>query len=526
MQIQVNSYRGIRPCDPGGRNGLPNPERGWRLETLIAEAPGAMRDTGVHGHAHHLDGRISPGFNDHWWILDAQRYPAFGLKVIQTYCYLDEFVGRKISDAKLHLLQQSLDRLRVRGYKALLRFAYEKKGGMTRGPDLRDILRHLDQLAPVIRANADVIYVMQAGFVGAFGEWHSSARGIEKDHAALGVIMEKILDVLPPDRMTQLRVPKYKRWALEHPAFGAFREVTAATAHSAQPHARIGYNNDGFLAAHTCGGTWPEPPHYSNPGNPEFDYLTRESPYVAVDGELYWHDERGAADGRRAIERLRLHHYGTFSLWHGYSGRVGGKYSIDHWMQDPLTADFVREQRLPCADGYFEDAQGRESPRTVFEYITDHLGYRFELQRSELPVRLRRDEPVRGGLALVNRGFSAPHNPRPVVLVLVDAGGRAHAIPVPEADPRAWQPFRPGDPMFRPLQHRLKIKAPLPKTVAPGWYQWGLWLPDAAARLRLDPRYAVRLANRDIPWWTDDRGQYGVNILGTLEVLPARRKRS
>ncbi len=166
MKIQTNSYHGIRPCDPGGRNGLPNPERGWRLETLIAEPPGSLRDTGVHGHAHHLEGRIHPGFNDHWWELDARRYTAFGMKVIQTYCYLDEFIGRKISTAKLALLQQSLSRLRARGFKTLLRFAYEKSGKMTRGPTLQDILRHLDQLAPVIRANADIIYVMQAGSSG------------------------------------------------------------------------------------------------------------------------------------------------------------------------------------------------------------------------------------------------------------------------------------------------------------------------------------------------------------------------
>lgn len=30
-------YRGIRPTDPGGRQGLRNPERGWRIETVIAE---------------------------------------------------------------------------------------------------------------------------------------------------------------------------------------------------------------------------------------------------------------------------------------------------------------------------------------------------------------------------------------------------------------------------------------------------------------------------------------------------------
>jgi hypothetical protein len=32
-------FHGIRPTDPGGRVGLCNPERGFRIETLIAEPP-------------------------------------------------------------------------------------------------------------------------------------------------------------------------------------------------------------------------------------------------------------------------------------------------------------------------------------------------------------------------------------------------------------------------------------------------------------------------------------------------------
>jgi len=36
----------------------------------------------------------------------------------------------------------------------------------------------------------------------------------------------------------------------------------------------------------------------------------------------------------------------------------------------------------------------------------------------------------------------------------------------------------------------------------------------------MDPRYAIRVANRDAPWWTDGAGRYGINILGRIEVAP------
>ncbi|HEX2999582.1 MAG TPA: DUF4874 domain-containing protein, partial [Armatimonadota bacterium] len=213
---QAPRYHGIRPMDPGGRDGLRNPERGLRIETLIAEPQGAK----VWGPAAHLRGKVSPGYSDDWWIRDAGHYEAQGLTLVQAYCYLDSYRNGPIPPEKLALLQKSLDAMRRNGHKALLRFAYERDTERLAGPELKTILAHMDQLAPIIRKNTDVIYVLQAGFIGAWGEWHSSAHELEKDHAALAAVTAKLLKILPPERMTQVRVPKYKRWILSEPVLG------------------------------------------------------------------------------------------------------------------------------------------------------------------------------------------------------------------------------------------------------------------------------------------------------------------
>lgn len=508
------SFHGIRPTDPGGHYGLRNPERGLRIETLIAEAPGAD----IWGPAHHLKGKLTRGYSDAWWLLDAQRYGPFGLTLAQTYCYLDQFMDRPISEEKLQYLQRSLDNLRNAGLKAVLRFAYEKEMGQAAGPNLETIVGHIDQLAPIIRENADVIYVMQAGFVGAWGEWHSSAQKLEADHAALAAIVAKVLDALPANRMTQVRVPKYKRWVLSEPALDAFRALDAESAFSGGPAARIGFNNDGFLAGKTCGGTWPEAPHFSNPGNPEFDYMTQESPYVPVDGELFWADQGGKVDGLRAAVRMRLHHYSSFSLAHSYSEREGKPFSIDDWMKMPLSVEQVRGAKLPVSDGYFEDREGKAVGRPQFEYIRDHLGYRVELQRARFPRTATAGEAFPVEVELINRGFSVMHNPRPVWLVLIDASGRVAAVKQTDADPRRWQPYEPGDVEFAPLTYTISSVLDVDPAFEPGSYMVGLWLPDAAERIRTDARYAVRVANRDVPWWTGPSGEYGVNILGNMDI--------
>lgn len=511
-------YSGIRPDDPGGRNGLRNPERGWRLETIIAEPADPSAEPSIHGAAAHLEGRMFPVYNDHMWELDAARYEPFGLTMAQTYCYITEFSECRISDAKIALLEKSLARIRKRGLKTMLRFAYENGRESLVGPTLDRILGHLDQLAPVIQANSDVICVMQAGFVGAWGEWHSSKHQIEKDRANLARLMEKILDVLPKDRMTQVRSPRYKRWVIGHEEVEGMPIVDATTAHSGSPLARIGFHNDGFLAGDTCGGTFRDPPFFSNPGNPEFDYTTRESPYVAADGELFWRDHAGHIDGFKAMLRMRLHHYGTFSIWHSHSGREGKPYSIDNWMRQRVTAEQIATARLPQDDGYFTDSTGAPVERTAFEYITDHLGYRLELQQAKFTEALRAGGRFSLEVELINRGFAVPHNPRPVIAVLIDWEGRVAELPFDGVRPCEWQPFDPGDETFAPMTHPFSLVVDLPDGVEPGWYQLGLWLPDAATSIRLDPRYAVRMANRDVPWWIDYEGKYGVNIIGVVEV--------
>ena len=359
---------------------------------------------------------------------------------------------------------------------------------------------------------------MQAGFIGPWGEWHTHGTSDEAVKADCANAVQKLLEVLPANLSTQVRVPFYKRWVLTRSRAGELPALTGETAHTDTPAARIGVHNDGFLAGPTDGGTWPEAPHFGSPGNPEYDILTRESAYVPVDGELFWADHSGEVDGLEAIVALRRHHYSSFSIAHSHSAMEGKPYSFDKWMVTPLTRGEVEGAKLPLSDGYFTDIYGNEAARTQFEYIRDHLGYRIELARAEFPERAARGRNFALELSLVNRGFSTIHNLRPVEFLLIDPLENVVELGRAEADPRAWQPYAPGDPDFAPLTHRVSFSAELGGAVAPGWYKLALWLPDPSEKLRRNPCFAIRTANRDTPWWTDSDGQYGANVLGIVHV--------
>ncbi|NOX67146.1 MAG: DUF4832 domain-containing protein [Chlorobi bacterium] len=513
-KILTIKYHGIRPDDPGGRSGLRNPERGFRHESFVGLPPG----DNMWGIGDYLKGRATSGFSDDWFLMNARRYEADGITLLQAYCYLTDYYDKPISEEKLALLQRSLNRVREAGLKVLLRFVYEKSMKREQGPTIETILKHIDQLAPIIQHNKDIIYVLQAGFVGAWGEWHSSANYLEEDHFGLAAIIAKELEVLPKDRMIQLRVmPKYKRWVLEDPVINSSVILDSANAFTGVPAARLGFADDGFLANKSDGGTWTEPPFYANPGNPEFDIVTKESPYMAVDGELFWSDQGGKIDGLRAASRLRLHHFTSFSITHSYSGYEGKRYSIDRWMETPLAEEEVRNENLPISDGYFRNYEGKPVERTEFEYIRDHLGYRIELQNASFQNQVSSNESISVKVELINRGFATFINPRPVYFVLINTSGEFVLKQKTDADPQTWQPFNPGDLEYKPLTHSIKGNISLTE-IKGGEYMLGLWMPDADESIRLDSRYAVRTANRDTPWWTTADGKYGVNILGTVKV--------
>ena len=162
------TFRGISPGDANGRDGLLNPERGFRFEIGVGRTPG---DPVKFGH-----------IRDHWPF---PRFKRDGVTISQAYCYLTQFHSSEISAEKIAALEADFERARRDGVKFVLRFAYESDSVKSDGPTAERILAHIRQLTPVVRRNIDVIHVLQTGWVGLWGEFHTSVHAIEKDPAAV-----------------------------------------------------------------------------------------------------------------------------------------------------------------------------------------------------------------------------------------------------------------------------------------------------------------------------------------------------
>ncbi len=496
------NFRGIHPDDLHGRMALRNPERGFRTEIYVSTIPDEIAGVcSCHAKQLKLDGRPEapiyqnadiPGvphlirgnrlmgleFSHGQWQDELDYFAYDGVTVMQSYVFLMKYQdGRDLSPEKLADIELFFRKLRESGAKALLRFAYELSPTID-GPSGVTILKHLAQLAPLIRANADVIYVLQCGFIGKFGEWHHSFHHLQDDFAFQKELLDAVLEVLPPDRCTMVRYPIVKERL-----YGG-EPLADAEAFTGTPRARIGHFNDGFLADGKHGGTFGRD---DSPHSPEDDFAyLEEGKYLPMDGELFWRDAAGhPVQPTEAVRLLRKWHYDTLGFVHGNRAFEGvDGYSIDIWKRVPVDPLFLKDNGLPIPDGYFADEEGRFVWRSYYEYIRDLLGYRIELRSLEYETA---DGRLTGRITLVNKGFSAPVNPRPVFLKVGEV-----AYPL-ETDVRRWQS---GE------TQTLNFDVPAP--AAPCGI--GLWMPDAAETLRGDPRYALHCANA-IPF------RDGVNVL-------------
>lgn len=393
---------------------------------------------------------------------------AAGLSLVHLYVRLDRFKTAPLPAATLRDIQARFDAARTAGVKLIPRFTYNFPAGLPLRPGDEDaplatVLRHIGQLRPLLRRNADVTAFVEAGFVGAWGEWHHSTEELESP-AAKAAIVRALLDAVPPERSIALRYPRDK--------IALFGSTPLQRRHRATARGRVGHHNDCFLASRDDWGTYR--PHDPESLERQKAYLAAESRFVPIGGETCnaGPDAQPFIPCTNALPELQ---------------RLG-------WSQ--LNAD------------YHPDVLRLWREQGCAAEISKRLGYRLRLVSASVPSRAAAGGPLPMTLEIANDGFAPPYNPRGLALVLRNRATAAETTIALPHDPRDWAA---GETMT------LAIAAALPGRLPPGRYDLLIHLPDPAPRLRARADYAIRLANREM--WEPSTGY---NRLG-LTVEVARR---
>ncbi|WBS01140.1 DUF4832 domain-containing protein [Pseudoduganella sp. SL102] len=382
-----------------------------------------------------------------WTQAQAHAQFAAGYRIVYAPVRLGNHAGGPLPGSVLAGLSENFATARRAGLKVIPRFLYNYPAGETGYQAARDaplgrVLGHIAQLGPALAANADVITYPQAGFVGAWGEWHTSSNNLTEP-APRTRIRDALLGALPPGRFLQVRYPPYlMAWAPKAPRW---RDGSAAS--------RIGVHNDCFLASNTDVGTYSE------------DAAVRRR-------------ERGYVAALSAVAPF------------------GGETCNPADAVDPTPRtdcdDILREGRqfglTYLNDSYYRGLfHARWEAQGCMAEVRRRMGYRFEL------VTLRHSAAIvagrSGGFALTvrNSGWARAFNPRGVQVVLRHrATGEAVRITLASIDPRTWLPGRTS---------KMAASLAIPPGTPAGTYDVLLALPDGAPSLAGDVRYSVRPAN-------------------------------
>ncbi len=472
---------------------FPNPERGFAYENDVAWPDAVTWD--FCGQGNNYTAYSYTAWNTPLELAFLREERNQGRSVVMSRYHLADFRSRDLTPEYLAFLQSDFDTTRQAGLKMIVRFAYNYPMG---GPDasLAQILKHLEQLKPILQKNVDVIAFVEAGFVGCWGEWHHSSNGLDlPDDGGISSeqtqLINKWLEVLPKSRMVAFRYPRQKFDYLGNTDFSPVAPLTTSTAFTGKNRSRLAHHDDCFVCNDTHGGM------YWNPrGNfteaPKF--LEKETLYVPIGGEPGDPESIDPAVPANAnspfsscttvTKLFRLQHWSTVGLYN-----LGSDASaIKRWQRDGCYPTFEKK-----------------------------LGYRFELVSSSLPSSVNKSSNLVMSFAVKNVGFASPYNPRRLELILRNKTTKqvfrirlnsGSAVPTNRTnDPRFWQ---------LSTTTTVNVNVALPSALPIGTYELLLNLPDPVRSLYRDPNYSIRFAN--VGTWEATTGFN--NLLHSLTVNP------
>jgi len=364
-----------------------------------------------------------------------------GQRLVLAKVSLAAYRNSSLPATFLSALDARFAAVRSAGMKVTLLFAYDFTGSGSDASAAR-IKLHLEQLKPVLAANADVIPYMRAGFIGAWGEWHSSqygnscgyksgSAGCSPVNANRAIVRDALLANVPATTQIGFRYPSdLQMW---HPS--------ASSAPS-----RVGAHNDCFLAGPTDSGTYTS--------SSLRDYVQELSQRTAFGGETCDNAETPVRSSCSDIlsEGAQYH----LAWLNGtYAGSV-----LNAWKNGGCYAT-----------------------------VSSKMGYRIQVDRVTHGTVVTRGNTVAVDVDLRNVGWSRMFSARSLVVTLRNrvtgatitaSGGNLGTLPAQASG-----------------STRITVNVPVSTSAATGGYDVLLSAPDTFAKTRRDMRFSVRFANAD-----------------------------
>lgn len=344
-------------------------------------------------------------------------YRAQNVSVIQRIFYLNQFITSPISSSYLADMQTDFNTIRSAGMKVIIRFAYSKSSSAAvLDATKTQTLSHIQQVAPIIQANKDVIVAYQYGWIGCWGENYYTSQveaygngDYTQYTAAQWANRKEVLDAML--NTTPAEIPIQVRYLF-------FKQKFYPSGQN-----RIGFYNDSFLGTWGDSGTFLVSSSAALPSTTDSNYLSAQTEILPMSGETN-QINTPRTDCSNALSEM-------------------SKYNWSLINKDYLAANITNWTTNGC-----------------YAEMDRKLGYRFELLNSSFSNNILT-------VNLSNSGFANVFKARKAFLVLRHAtNGQEYSVEL-SSDLRTWKKGM-----------SIQLTKDLTGTVPAGTYQLFLNLPD------------------------------------------------
>jgi len=346
-----------------------------------------------------------------------------------------------LTNAKLQEVTAWLEAARVNKVKVVLRVVYHEEENFNPPSASLDVQHsHLQQLGTsALKPYQDVILALQAGGIGAYGEWfYAPPELITGD--ARKELLDSMFDASADDAFVMVRTPHYKQ---QYEATGADADKVSRTAHY----------NDCFLSSANDTGTYLCYPFTNScPAQSVLENLVaNDSVSVPVGGETCNATPRNdCAATLAAMERF------------GYS--------------------FINTL-------WFSSIRSKWQAQGCFDEITKQLGYRFELVEADIPDSISPGGDFQVSVTVRNVGWARLYKQRPVYIRMTDENDNELLFQGSDTDAREW--------LAGGQSYTFTTNIVAPANLETETVSLSLWMPDNDERHYRTPEYSIQLANTD-----------------------------
>ena len=363
-----------------------------------------------------------------------------------------------ISKNKLIEINKYFSIIRKNGYKVIFRIVYDSVGQANPEPEFNIILQHMEDLKEIYATNKDIIFVVEAGFLGTNGEWVNGK--YDKYMTEKNKVIEKLLEIVPEEVQISFRKPIYITDYLS-----SKNTVTESNAFSTDIISRFGLYNSGYLESENDSDTYNKLERTES-----IEWQKLQTKYTSFGGVVKnWKSNYN--DLENAIKDMFTRHC-------TYLNKNADENVMEKWKGTLYTGT--------------EEIYNRKSG---YVYIQNHLGYRLLLTNVEFNgTEAGKNAEV--SINLENIGFGNILKEKTITLIYKNTSN-TYKI---ETNIDIRKQLKDGN-------YVLQINEKLPDDMKDGEYNVYLSIGEPYESLKDNSDYYIKLVNKNV-WNEETKGNY------------------